>query len=268
MGWSPRDEGSGWVRSLRFQPTGISPDAFTAPSAWPFTPIQQPCVSCPPPLPTRVALAKSLTGPIVLPDLTRLSFRTNTGLAQGRRSGNEEAPGLQAAAFGLGLWEVGAQAAPSQPGPPGRACTGSGLGWDRRGGGLTRGGCKSSRSRAVWSGWARGAAITIATSATRDPPASNESRASGTGSGRGSQRKESHTRFARAVTVATGASWGEQQTLPRHRANAGDHHGNEGGIRQAGGGRGQGGQEAGPRPQGRGGVERLAHPASVGKVVV
>lgn len=32
------------------------------------------------------------------------------------------------------------------------------------------------------------AAITIATGATRDPPASDESRASGTGSGRGSQR--------------------------------------------------------------------------------
>lgn len=116
--WSLRDEGSGWVRGLRFQPTGVSWYPFTVPSARPLASIQYPCVSCPPPLPTRVALAKSLTRPMVLPDRTRLSFRTNTGLAQGRRSGNEEAPGLQAAAFRLGLWEVGGHAAPSEPEPP------------------------------------------------------------------------------------------------------------------------------------------------------
>lgn len=77
--WDLRDEGSGWVRGLRFQPTGVSPYPFTVPSARPFASIQHPCVSCPPPLPTRVALAKSLTRPVVLPDRTRFSFRTNTG---------------------------------------------------------------------------------------------------------------------------------------------------------------------------------------------
>lgn len=101
----------------------------------------------------------------------------------------------------------------------------------------------------------------MATSTTRDPPASDESRASGTGSGRGSQRKESHTQIAQSVTVATAASWGNGGTLQdTAQAPAITLVTRAGTGKQAVGGR-QGGFRGGAEALGVGlSVERLAHP--------
>lgn len=59
----------GWWWGLRLQPTGVSLYPLTMPSTWPLRPIQQSCIFCLSPFPTRVALAEALTRPIVLPDL-------------------------------------------------------------------------------------------------------------------------------------------------------------------------------------------------------
>lgn len=112
------------------------------------------------------------------------------------------------------------------------------------------------------------AAITIATSALRDPPTSDESRASGTGVWAELAAERVPHVVPKGGHRSNRSLLGEQQALPRHCATAGDHHGNEGGIGQAGGGQGQGGQEAGPGPRGGGGVERLSHSAFLGKMVV
>lgn len=99
------------------------------------------------------------------------------------------------------------------------------------------------------------AAITIATSATRDPRASDESRAAGTGSGRGSQRNESHTRFVKGGYRSNRSLLGEHRSFQDTalalaitmvtRAGSGRRAvGRDGAAR--------GGPEVGPVPQGRG----------------